>query len=62
MSDPYAILITTNKGQTMTYTIGQQIIGDCPCDGDKHYLTVTDSTETGTVVCQDCEVSAPLYI
>jgi len=46
----------------MTYTIGQQIIGDCPCDGDKHYLTVTDSTETGTVVCQDCEVSAPLYI
>jgi hypothetical protein len=46
----------------MTYTIGQQIIGDCLCDGDKHYLTVTDSTETGTVVCQDCEVSASLYI
>ena len=45
----------------MTYTIGQQIIGDRPCDGDEHYLTVTDNTDNGTVVCQDCEQSAPLY-
>ena len=45
----------------MTYTIGQQIIGECYCDDDEHYLTVTDNTENGTVVCQDCEQSAPLY-